>query len=264
MTIDEIGKKAILILGFGTEGQATYEYLRRKWPEKPLSIADRQTLSALSDEVLHRIQSDPSVSLNFGPRYLDSLDPYHCQIIIKTPGIPATVEAIVRARKAGCILTSHSQIFLSNYPKDKIIGITGTKGKSTTASLIHHIMKHEGIPVELAGNIGRPPLMLIDTVPQGTFFVHEFSSHQLAEVESSPHIAVLLNIVPEHLDYYASFEEYVSAKENITRFQTVDDLLIFNADYSVPAAIANRTTAQLMPFSVRSTPSPGCYLQIGR
>jgi len=261
MTIDELGKKAILILGFGTEGQATYEYLRRKWPEKLLSVADRQTLGEFSDEVLHRIQSDPSVSLNFGPRYLDSLDPYHCEIIIKTPGIPATIEAIVRARKAGCILTSHSHIFLSNYPKDRIIGITGTKGKSTTASLIHGIMKGAGMPVELAGNIGRPPLPLIDMVPNGTFFVHEFSSHQLAEVESSPHIAVLLNVVPEHLDYYASFDEYAAAKENITRFQTADDFLIFNADYSVPAAIANRTKAQLMPFSVRSSPSPGCYLR---
>ncbi len=261
MTIDELGKKAILILGFGTEGQATYEYLRRKWPDKLLSIADRQNLVEFSDEVHHRIQSDPALTLNFGPRYLDSLDPYHCEVIIKTPGIPATIEAIARARKAGGILTSHSQIFLSNYPKDRIIGVTGTKGKSTTASLIHHIMKHAGISVELAGNIGRPPLTLIDTVPRDTFFVHEFSSHQLAEVQSSPHIAVLLNIVPEHLDYYAGFDEYVAAKENITRFQTGDDFLVFNADYSVPAAIANRTKAQLVPFSLRSTPKPGCYLR---
>ena len=260
MTVEELGKKAILILGFGTEGQATYEYLRKKWPDKLLTIADRQTSGEFSEDIAYRIQSDPAVRLNLGPRYLDSLDRYQCEVIIKTPGIPATIDPIVRARKAGCILTSHSQIFLSNYPKDKIIGVTGTKGKSTTASLIHHIMKHGGIPVELAGNIGRPPLTLIDTVPHGTFFVHEFSSHQLAEAESSPHIAVLLNIVPEHLDYYAGFEEYVSAKENITRFQTGDDFLIFNADFSVPAAIANRTKAQLMPFSVRSTPGPGCYL----
>ncbi|PYR89952.1 MAG: hypothetical protein DMG19_06475, partial [Acidobacteria bacterium] len=203
MTVEELGKKAILMLGFGTEGQATYEYLRKKWPDKLLSIADRQTAGEFSEDIAYRIQSDPAVMLNLGPRYLDSLDPYQCEVIIKTPGIPATIDPIVRARKTGCILTSHSQIFLSNYPKDKIIGVTGTKGKSTTASLIHHITKHGGIPVELAGNIGRPPLTLIDTVAHGTFFVYEFSSHQLAEAESSPHIAVLLNIVPEHLDYYA-------------------------------------------------------------
>src|SRR2546427_825151 len=261
MTVEELGKKAILILGFGTEGQATYEYLRKKWPDKLLSIADRQTAGEFSEDIAYRIQSDPAVMLNLGPRYLDSLDPYQCEVMIKTPGIPATIAPIVRARKTGCILTSHSQIFLSNYPKDKIIGVTGTKGKSTTASLIHHIMKHGGIPVELAGNIGRPPLTLIDTVAHGTFFVHEFSSHQLAEVESSPHIAVLLNIVPEHLDYYSTFGEYIAAKENITRFQTGEDFLIFNADYSVPAAVANRTKAQLMSLSVQSTAKPGCYLR---
>src|SRR5947199_1798062 len=252
MTVEELGKKAILILGFGTEGQATYEYLRKKWPDKLLSIADRQTAGEFSEDVAYGIQSDSAVMLNLGPRYLDSLDPYQCEVIIKTPGIPATIAPIVRARNTGCILTSHSQIFLSNYPKDKIIGVTGTKGKSTTASLIHHITKHGGIPVELAGNIGRPPLTLIDTVAHGTFFVYEFSSHQLAEIESSPHIAVLLNIVPEHLDYYSSFAEYISAKANITRFQQPGDFLIFNADYPIPSEIAQRTRAALIPFSTKT------------
>src|SRR2546426_2491571 len=248
MTVEELGEMAILILGLGTEGQPTYEYLRKKWPDKLLSIADRQTAGEFSEDIAYRIQSDPAVMLNLGPRYLDSLDPYQCEVIIKTPGIPATIAPIVRARKTGCILTSHSQIFLSNYPKDKIIGITGTKGKSTTASLIHHIMKHAGMPVELTGNIGQPPLPLIDTVAHGTFFVHEFSSHQLAEVESSPHIAVLLNIVPEHLDYYSTFDEYVAAQENITRFQEPDDFLVFNPAYPIPNAIAQRTKAALRPF----------------
>ena len=261
MTLDELGKKSILILGFGTEGQATYEFVRKRWPEKLISIADQQSIENFSEQIAHRIQSDSAVRLNFGPRYLDSLDPYQCEIIIKTPGIPASIDAMVRALQAGCILTSHSQIFLSTYPRDKVIGVTGTKGKSTTASLIHHILRHAGIPAELVGNIGYPPLMLVDTVKDGTYFVHEFSSHQLAEIETSPHIAVLLNIVPEHLDYYANFDAYVAAKENITRFQTSEDFLIFNADYPVPAAIANRTKAVLRPFSAKDRVSTGCYVR---
>jgi UDP-N-acetylmuramoylalanine--D-glutamate ligase len=104
--------------------------------------------------------------------------------------------------------------------------------------------------VELAGNIGQPPLARIDAVGHETWFVHEFSSHQLAEIETSPHIAVLLNIVPEHLDYYASFEEYAAAKENITKFQGPEDFLVFAADYSLPTAIARRSKAQLRPFSL--------------
>src|SRR2546426_11499568 len=157
MTVEELGKKAILILGFGTEGQATYEYLRKKWPDKLLSIADRQTAGEFSEAIAYRIQSDPAVMLNLGPRYLDSLDPYQCEVIIKTPGIPATIVPIVRARKTGCILTSHSQIFLSNYPKDKIIGVTGTKGKSMPARPIQTITKQERIPVNRGATLGKPP-----------------------------------------------------------------------------------------------------------
>src|ERR1051325_7405163 len=248
MTFDELGRKSIVILGFGTEGQATYHFLRKRWADKLLSIADQRELGAFSSEVVHELENDPAVRLNFGPRYLDSLDAYSCEVIIKTPGIPASTEAIARAQQSGCVLTSHSQLFLSNYPKERIIGVTGTKGKSTTASLIYHILNQAGIGAELVGNIGQPPLSLIATVRPDTFFVHEFSSHQLAEIESSPHIAVLLNIVPEHLDYYPSFEEYVSAKENITKFQTADDFLIFAADYPIPTAIAQRSRAALKPF----------------
>src|SRR5579884_777438 len=159
MTLNELGKKSILILGFGTEGQATYDFLRKRWPEKPLSIADKRNIGEYPDDLVHRIENDPAVQLNFGSRYLDSLDAYSCEVIIKTPGIPATIDAIARARQCGCILTSHSQIFLDNYPRERIIGITGTKGKSTTASLIHHILKQAGLPAELVGNIGQPPLI---------------------------------------------------------------------------------------------------------
>jgi len=250
VTLKDLEKKSIVILGFGAEGQATYEFLRKRWPTKALSIADRRAIAEFPEDVAGRLQSDPSLSLNLGARYLDAIDPYSCEVIIKTPGIPASVDAIVRARKGGCALTSHSQIFLSNYPRGKVIGVTGTKGKSTTASLIHHILNRAGIAAELVGNIGQPPLARIDKAPAGAFFVHEFSSHQLAEIQTSPHIAILLNIVPEHLDYYANFDEYVSAKENITRFQTADDVLIFNAGYPIPTAIAGRSKAALKPFSV--------------
>src|SRR5215510_1746876 len=248
MTLEHLEQQSILILGFGTEGQATYEFLRKKWPTKPLTIADRRRIDEFPDDIARRLRDDSALMLNFGPRYLDSADGYNCTIIIKTPGIPASTEAILRAHKTGCKLTSHSQIFLSNYPRDKVIGVTGTKGKSTTTALIHHILICSGISAELVGNIGQPPLARIDAVSNDTYFVHEFSSHQLAEIETSPHIAVLLNIVPEHLDYYADFEQYVAAKENITRFQTPDDFLIFAADYPIPTAIAQRSKASLKPF----------------
>ncbi len=251
MVLNELESKSILILGFGTEGQATYEYLRRHFPAKPLSIADKRSLTEFPEEVIRRLQEDPALTLNLGPRYLDSADGYNCEVIIKTPGIPASLTAIARARHQGCVLTSHSEIFLSTYPRDRVIGITGTKGKSTTTALIHHILRCSGISAELVGNIGQPPLPLIDSAKKDTYFVHEFSSHQLAEISISPHIAVLLNIVPEHLDYYATFEEYVAAKENITRFQTAGDFLVYAADHPIPSAIAGRTKAALKPFHLQ-------------
>jgi UDP-N-acetylmuramoyl-L-alanine---L-glutamate ligase len=238
---DELYRRTILILGFGTEGQATYEFLRSKWPEKQLSIADQRELREFSDEVIRKLEADKVANLNFGPRYLDS----KAEVIIKTPGIPSS-----KLNAPGSQLTSHSQIFLSNYPREKIIGITGTKGKSTTTSLLYQMLRSADLPAELVGNIGQPPLARLTTAAPGSYFVHEFSSHQLAEVKTSPHIAVLLNIVPEHLDYYSSFEEYVSAKENITRFQTAEDFLIFNPSHVILNAIAGRTKATLKHFSV--------------
>jgi UDP-N-acetylmuramoyl-L-alanine---L-glutamate ligase len=238
--IDDLSAESVVILGFGTEGQATYSFLRDKWPKKPLTIADQRTLEEFPADLAQRLRADPAVTLNFGLRYLES----SADVIIKTPGIPAA-----KVRKPGCLLTSHSQIFLSNYPHDRIIGVTGTKGKSTTSSLIYHMLQSGGIPAELVGNIGQPPLARIATAAAGSYFVHEFSSHQLAEIESSPHIAVLLNIVPEHLDYYASFEEYIAAKENITRFQDSKDFLIFNPGYAILKSISERTKATLKLFS---------------
>ncbi len=261
MTFDALKQKSILILGFGTEGQATYGFLRRTWPEKRLVVADQRRLEDFPEDIRERLINDAACTVYLGPDYWNSLVERNPEVIIKTPGIPATMAPIAQAVKSGCVLTSHSEIFLSNYPREKLIGVTGTKGKSTTASLIFDILKTAGIPAELVGNIGVPPLAKFHAGSRDRYFVHEFSSHQLAELHSSPHIAVLLNVVPEHLDYYATFEEYVAAKENITRYQSGDDFLVFNADYPIPVEMAQRTRAALRPFSAARRVSPGCHLE---
>src|SRR5690348_12744834 len=110
MVLREFESKAVLILGFGTEGQATYQYLRRHFRSKLLSIADQRDIAEFPENVIRQIHQDPALTINFGPRYLDSADAFNYEIIIKTPGIPASLPAIARARKAGCVLTSHSEI----------------------------------------------------------------------------------------------------------------------------------------------------------
>ena len=151
MRLAELQKRTILILGFGAEGQATFTFLRKQWPGKMLSIADRRTREEFPREMIRELEQDSALTLKLGPDYLDSLATGLCDVIIKTPGIPASIDPIAKAIETGSAVTSHSAIFLSNYPRQKIIGITGTKGKSTTASLIWHILNAAGLPAELVG-----------------------------------------------------------------------------------------------------------------
>lgn len=240
MLLEQFRNQRVLILGFGREGQSTYRFLRKKFPDLPLAVADKISSPDAYD--------DSELTFYFGPDHLKSLVDF--QIIIKTPGISPNLPEIRQAKMHGKTIISQTQIFLE-LCRGKIIGVTGTKGKSTTASLIHHVLQETGVSAILLGNIGIPPLDCLELGDEVSYFVFEMSSHQLVDVIKSPHLAVLQNIVPEHLDYYASFEEYVSAKANIAKFQTSEDCFIFNADFPIPTKIAELTVARKIPFSLR-------------
>jgi UDP-N-acetylmuramoylalanine-D-glutamate ligase len=176
---------------------------------------------------------------------------FSAQVIVKTAGIPASLPLLRDAVANGARITSHIEIFFSNYPRERIVGITGTKGKSTTTTLLFDMVRKAGIPSVLAGNIGAPPLPQLDFEDPQATVVCELSSHQLQPVTISPRVAVLTNIMPEHLDYYASFDEYIAAKENITRFQTEDDWLIYGSDSPRCVEIAGRTNAKTLAASAQ-------------
>lgn len=194
----QAGKK-VLILGFAREGKSTLNVFGKYLPGQRIDIADR----------------------NLSKDYLINLNNY--DVVFKSPGIPNKLPEIKLAKKKGVKFTSQTKIFLEIY-RDQIIGVTGTKGKSTTASLICHVLKTAGKDVELVGNIGKPVFDYLDDVSKDKIFVAEFSSHQLSDVDHSPHIAVLLNIFPEHLDYYEDFDDYKNAKENIFKLQKSGDI----------------------------------------
>ncbi len=156
-----------------------------------------------------------------GPGYLEGL-PFF-DFIFKSPGVPNSELEEYFAKYPDSVLTSGTAVFLEKH-RDKVIGVTGTKGKSTTSSLVAHLLSVAGRKVVLAGNIGVPALDVYEE--DSDYFVLELSSYQLEDLRVSPARAVFLNIYEEHLDYHGSFESYLKAKANIAKFQTEKDLLV--------------------------------------
>jgi len=233
--LEEFKNKKIVILGFGREGQDTFKFLRKLFPKKILGIADRKTLSHIS----HGRRKYGIC--RFGKNYLKVLQNY--DVIIKSPGIPFKIlpKAILGR------ITTQTKIFFENCP-GKIIGVTGTKGKSTTAFWIYQVLKNGGVKAHLVGNIGKPVLTTLLKAKKSDVFVYELSSHQLYNLKQSPHIAILLNVYPEHLDYYRSFKEYIRAKANITKYQTKKDFLIYNSQDKIVKKIAQQSKARKIPI----------------
>ena len=204
------GKK-VLILGFGREGRSTLELIK-----------DFDCEIGISDQNPNFTDDVKKYNLYSGDSYLDPIKEY--DIVMKTPGIALLDKIDEKDREK---ITGQTDLFLRFCP-NYTIGVTGTKGKSTTSSLITHILNHCGKNAVLIGNIGIPPLSVVDSLDKDTIVVMEMSCHQLEYVKASPRTAVLLNVYEEHLDHYVDFNAYKSAKENIYRYQGKDDLLIYN------------------------------------
>ena len=190
-----LGLEKVGILGYGREGKVTKKYIKKNYPELKIKILD---------EKLDR-------------SYLKNQE--NCDILIKTPGISKN--------KVKVPYTTATNLFFAQN-KNLTIGITGSKGKSTTASLIYHILKTAGKKVRLLGNIGNPMLeALIKPAQKDEIFVIELSSYMLEDIEYSPNIAVLLNLFPEHMNYHGNIKNYYKAKENIFKFQKSGDVAFY-------------------------------------
>lgn len=238
MTISQIlSSKHILIFGFAREGRSTLNFLRSRGYHQKITIGDDKIFANLDKESQDLFNSDNTIDYLQGTE-LNNNKKLQFDVIFLTPGTPLTR----LPNRLWPITTNQTQIFLAAFAK-QIIGITGTKGKSTTASLIYEILKSAGKNVILLGNIGNPALDYFDKITKNTIIVFELSSHQLSFVKNSPHIAVFLNFFPEHLDYYKSLDAYLQAKANITKFQTPTDYLIINPDINTL-----RSNAQVRPI----------------
>ncbi|MCK4979470.1 MAG: UDP-N-acetylmuramoyl-L-alanine--D-glutamate ligase, partial [Candidatus Delongbacteria bacterium] len=193
--------KNILILGYGKEGMSSFKFISNNFSPKSITIYDKRDISESfkvdNVKLYHSIEPE-NIEGDF-------------DIVLKSPGIPLSDKFL---SKFGGIISSQTDIFLKEFG-DITIGITGTKGKSTTATLTHKMLLDSGKHALLGGNIGVPCFDLISEVKESTVVVLELSSHQLQFIKKAPRISVLLNIYPEHLDYYNDFDGYKNAKLNI-------------------------------------------------
>lgn len=214
--IEKLKDKNIAILGFGREGQSTYHFIRKYLGEKRITILDQKSISI----------DDSNVTLITGEDYLEHLEEF--DLIIKTPGVSLKDIDLTNIEDK---ITSQLELLLEVNRKN-IIGITGTKGKSTTSTLTYEVLKEQLGDVYLLGNIGVPVLDEIDHYQDNTTLVIEMSSHQLEFIHQSPHIACILNLYEDHLDHTGTIEKYHQSKMNIFKYQTEDDYAIYSDDNS--------------------------------
>ncbi|MBR2588464.1 MAG: UDP-N-acetylmuramoyl-L-alanine--D-glutamate ligase [Bacilli bacterium] len=219
--IEYLRNKKVLILGFGLEGYSTYRLIRRHLPDKEVFISDA------NPKFLDRfpeVGNDRNVKIVGQDEYLKNLEQY--DVIMKTPGLSFKD---IDTSKFIDKIKSQLELFLE-FVNVFTIGITGTKGKSTTSSLIYSIVSKQRKDVHLLGNIGVPLFDEIDRLNEDSIVVLELSSHQLEFTAVAPNIAILLNLFEEHLDHYKSYEHYINAKLNICRYQKDGDYFIYSID----------------------------------
>ncbi len=217
--------KNVAVLGLGIEGKDAINYLLSYGAK--VTLLDKKSEQDLGFDGVDRSK----IATITGDNYLDNLQGY--DYIVRSPGVYRFLPEIVNAEKSGVVITSAIKIFFEDCP-GKIIGVTGTKGKGTTSTLIYEILKADNKDVYLSGNIGKPYLELLPKLSKDSWVVMEMSSFQLIDLEISPHIAVVLNITSDHLDWHKDREEYIEAKKNIVRYQKTSDYAVLNFEYETP------------------------------
>jgi UDP-N-acetylmuramoylalanine--D-glutamate ligase len=254
-TISKLNHKSILIIGMAREGLSTAEFLLKHLDDALLSVTDTKSLDQLDSKWTSLLETRQELSHLETEQVKGKTFDY----IFKSPGIPQRIlEENYQLNLEQTIITSNTQLFfdiIESYEESSVtIGITGTKGKTTTTSQIFHVLKQAQLPVVLGGNIGVPPLEMLENNSNihRTIYVIELSCHQLAELSASPKIAVIQDISPDHLDYYPDFETYFEAKTAICKFQNKASTVIYNADSKTATKMAQLSEGIKIPFSLEN------------
>lgn len=223
----------IALIGYNTEGSVTYDYFEAGGHE--ITICDQNPA----------LQTPEGAESVLGDRYLDDLDRF--DIIIRSAGIPPSV-ILEKNPGVASKITTHINEFFKVSPTKNIIGVTGTKGKGTTSTLIASMLEAAGKTVRLGGNIGIPPLSFLDELDADSWVVLELSSFQLIDLQYSPHIALCLMVVPEHLNWHEDIDEYTGAKAQLFTHQLSGDIAIYFAESELSKSISGAGLGTKLPF----------------
>ncbi len=228
--------KKIAVLGYGVEGQSTVAYFLRHGAV--VTVHDQKPLASLPTEIVasHQQQGVNFITEQAAFQGLSDYD-----LVMRTPTFSPHHPALANLLPSQ--ISSQTQLFLQRW-RNQTIGVSGTKGKGTTATLIHHLLRKSGRKTFLGGNIGVPLLEIIDKMDQDSLAVAELSSFQLWDATVSPHLAVLLMVVPEHLEQHRQLNDYLQAKQNLLQFQQPQDQAVVLVDYAYTQQIAQDMPGQ--------------------
>ncbi len=252
---ENVKGKTVAVVGIGISNKPLIKLLVEAGAR--VTARDRKQPHLLGDFYNDLLSWD--VEIKCGEDYLSELNE---EIIFKSPGIRFDLPAFKAAERNGQLLTSEMEIFF-DVCEAPIIGITGSDGKTTTTMLIHEMLKSQGIKAWIGGNVGYPLLSEADNIKATDIVVLELSSFQLHTLKKSPHIAVITNFSPNHLDIHLSLDEYFSAKSNILLYQNESDKLIINYDNKYSQSFAQDAKANVIYFSRQTVLDKGFFVENG-
>ena len=251
--VDSIRNKRVAVIGIGVSNTPLLDMLLAEGIR--VTACDKRTREQMGLQAEELERRD--CTLHLGEDYLKGLD---ADVIFRTPGLRPDVPEIAACVARGADLTSEMEVFFRVCPCP-IIAVTGSDGKTTTTTIIAELLKSAGRRVWVGGNIGHPLLCEADGMLQTDYAVLELSSFQLMTMERSPHIAVVTNLAPNHLDMHRDMAEYVAAKENIFRHQRPGDIAVFNGDNAITAEQSARAPGRARTFSRRGEAADGVFLR---
>ena len=251
--IESLRHKTVAVIGVGVSNTPLLELLLAEGIR--VTACDKRSREQMGEQAEHLEQL--GCELHLGADYLKDLD---ADVIFRTPGLRPDVPEIAACVDRGAVLTSEMEVFFEVCPCT-IIAVTGSDGKTTTTTIIAELLKAAGKRVWVGGNIGHPLLCEADGMLATDYAVLELSSFQLMTMKHSPHIAVVTNLAPNHLDVHRDMAEYVAAKENIFRHQSGEDVAVFNADNAVTAEQSRRAPGRARLFSRQGEVADGVFLR---